>query len=208
MPSQTGLQTKFQKKRASICLFGYKDNIGFITIALQMPQYLVSILTYLLKVNLAISKCLFFLQHKFFNESVQLYYRSSIIILRLHWICKIIQRNLIIFNTFSMLHHFTMDVIYLLFIQSCFINLIQHILNTNLYIIYHAFLYINIIHIIYEVKGFKMELVFLQKEMGFPCGASSGEGMTTHCSILAWEIPWTEEPGVLQAMRLQRVKHD
>ena len=27
--------------------------------------------------------------------------------------------------------------------------------------------------------------------------------MTTHSSILAWEIPWTEEPGGLQAMGLQ-----
>ena len=30
--------------------------------------------------------------------------------------------------------------------------------------------------------------------------------MATHSSILAWEIPWTEEPGGLQAMRLQRVR--
>ena len=29
--------------------------------------------------------------------------------------------------------------------------------------------------------------------------------MATHASILAWEIPWTEEPGGLQSMRLQRV---
>ena len=28
-------------------------------------------------------------------------------------------------------------------------------------------------------------------------------GMATHSSILAWEIPWTEEPGELQSMRLQ-----
>ena len=27
-------------------------------------------------------------------------------------------------------------------------------------------------------------------------------------AILAWEIPWTEEPGGLQSMRLQRVRHD
>ena len=26
------------------------------------------------------------------------------------------------------------------------------------------------------------------------------EGMATHCSILAWRIPWTEEPGGLQSM--------
>ena len=31
--------------------------------------------------------------------------------------------------------------------------------------------------------------------------------MTTHSSILAWEIPWTEEPGGLQSMGLQRVGH-
>ena len=32
--------------------------------------------------------------------------------------------------------------------------------------------------------------------------------MTTHSSILAWKIPWTEEPGGLQSMGLQRVRHD
>ena len=30
----------------------------------------------------------------------------------------------------------------------------------------------------------------------------------THSSILAWEIPWTEEPGGLWSMRLQRVRHN
>ena len=32
--------------------------------------------------------------------------------------------------------------------------------------------------------------------------------MATHSSILAWRIPWTEEPGGLQSMELQRVGHD
>ena len=32
--------------------------------------------------------------------------------------------------------------------------------------------------------------------------------MATHCSILAWKIPWMEEPGTLQSMGLQRVGHD
>ena len=32
--------------------------------------------------------------------------------------------------------------------------------------------------------------------------------MATHSSILAWRIPWTEEPGGLQFMGSQRVKHD
>ena len=32
--------------------------------------------------------------------------------------------------------------------------------------------------------------------------------MATHCSILAWEIPWTEEPDGLQSMEWQRVGHN
>ena len=35
-----------------------------------------------------------------------------------------------------------------------------------------------------------------------------GKGMATHSSILAWRIPWTEEPDRLQSMKSQRVKHD
>ena len=34
------------------------------------------------------------------------------------------------------------------------------------------------------------------------------EDMATHCRILAWEIPWTEEPGGLQSMGFQRVRHN
>ena len=34
------------------------------------------------------------------------------------------------------------------------------------------------------------------------------EGMATHSSILAWRIPWTEEPGGLRSMGSQRVGHD
>ena len=60
--------------------------------------------------------------------------------------------------------------------------------------------------------------------MGLPCNsvgkkpACSAEdlgwedplekGMATHSSILAWRIPWTEEPGGLQSMRSQRDGHD
>ena len=33
-------------------------------------------------------------------------------------------------------------------------------------------------------------------------------GMATHSSILAWRIPWTEEPDRLQSIGLQRVRHD
>ena len=68
----------------------------------------------------------------------------------------------------------------------------------------------------------------LYSELGFPGGsalknplANAGDlvqslcwedplekEMATHSSILAWEIPWTEEPGGLQSMGLQRVRHD
>ena len=34
------------------------------------------------------------------------------------------------------------------------------------------------------------------------------KGMATHSSILAWEIPWTEEPGELMSTGLQRVGHN
>ena len=34
------------------------------------------------------------------------------------------------------------------------------------------------------------------------------KGMATHYSILAWRIPWTEKPGGLQSMGLQRVGQD
>ena len=34
------------------------------------------------------------------------------------------------------------------------------------------------------------------------------KGMATHSSTLAWRIPWTEEPGRLQSVGSQRVRHD
>ena len=34
------------------------------------------------------------------------------------------------------------------------------------------------------------------------------EGMATHSSILAWRIPWTEEPGGLQSMGSHGVRHN
>ena len=34
------------------------------------------------------------------------------------------------------------------------------------------------------------------------------KGMATHISILAWEVPWIEEPGGLQSMGLQRFRHN
>ena len=34
------------------------------------------------------------------------------------------------------------------------------------------------------------------------------KGVAIHCSILAWRIPWTEEPGRLQSMESQTVEYD
>ena len=67
-------------------------------------------------------------------------------------------------------------------------------------------------------------LVRLLTCLGFPGGSDSKEpdsnmgdlgwedplekGMATHSSILAWRIPWTEEPGGLQSLGSQRVRHD
>ena len=39
-------------------------------------------------------------------------------------------------------------------------------------------------------------------------GRSSGGGHGNHSSTVAWKIPWTEEPGGLQFIGLQRVRHD
>ena len=39
-------------------------------------------------------------------------------------------------------------------------------------------------------------------------GKSLEKKMATHLRILAWEVPWTGEPGRIQAMGLQRVRYD
>ena len=40
------------------------------------------------------------------------------------------------------------------------------------------------------------------------CQDALEKEMATHSNILAWKIPWTEEPGGLQSMGSQRVGHD
>ena len=48
-----------------------------------------------------------------------------------------------------------------------------------------------------------------ETQVGFLGGEDSLEkGMATHSRILAWEIPWTEEPGGLQSMGWPRIGHD
>ena len=45
-------------------------------------------------------------------------------------------------------------------------------------------------------------------DSGLTPGLNREKGMATHSRILAWRIPWTEEPGGLQSMGLQRVRHN
>ena len=48
----------------------------------------------------------------------------------------------------------------------------------------------------------------MQETLSLSLEDSPEKGMATHSSILAWRIPWTEEPRGLQSMGLQRVGHD
>ena len=51
------------------------------------------------------------------------------------------------------------------------------------------------------------EFAYNEGELGLVPGSGTS-GMATHSSILAWRILWTEEPGELQSMGSQKVKHD
>ena len=54
----------------------------------------------------------------------------------------------------------------------------------------------------YTATWFKMTYINILQE------DPREEAMATHFSILAWRIPWTEEPGGLQSMGAQTVTHD
>ena len=68
---------------------------------------------------------------------------------------------------------------------------------------------------IYIYMGFPGDSVVknlpAMQETGVPSlggGDSLEKEMATHSSILAWRIPWTEEPDGLQSIGSQRVRHD
>ena len=61
--------------------------------------------------------------------------------------------------------------------------------------------------IIYISMGVLKEFNFLSFTFGKGKGIPLKEEVATHSRILAWKIPWTEEPGGLQPMELQRVGH-
>ena len=62
-------------------------------------------------------------------------------------------------------------------------------------------------------QDWKRTIVIPMPKKGNACSSLGGEdplekGMATHCSVLAWRSPWTEGPGGLQSMGLQRVRRD
>ena len=54
-----------------------------------------------------------------------------------------------------------------------------------------------------------MKRILVEENSGRTCLPLCQEKeMATHSSFLAWKISWTEEPGMLQSIRSQRVRHD
>ena len=55
--------------------------------------------------------------------------------------------------------------------------------------------------------GYRMQVDVRDAVQSLGWEDSLEEGMPTHSSILAWRIRWTEEPGGLQSLEWQRVRH-
>ena len=77
-------------------------------------------------------------------------------------------------------------------------------------IIYHPFIYLSIYLSPFPGYSVVKDLPACTEDVSLipGLGRSPGEIMATHSSILAWKIPWTEEPSKLQSMGSQRVEHD
>ena len=59
-----------------------------------------------------------------------------------------------------------------------------------------------------ELMAQNIILIFFLLSIYHHLKLSLEKGVTIHSSMLAWRIPWTEEPGRLQSMRSLRVGHD
>ena len=70
----------------------------------------------------------------------------------------------------------------------------------------HMYIYMQASQVAQWVKN----LTVMQEMQFLPMGGEDPleKDMETHCSILAWKIPWTEEPGGLQSIESQRVGRD
>ena len=116
-------------------------------------------------------------------------------------------------NEHSGLISFRTDGFNLLAVQGTLKNLLQHHSSKASALQHSEFFLIQLSHphmtsrktialTIQTFVGKVMSLLFKDN-----LGLSSEKAMATHSSTLAWKIPWTEEPGRLQSMGLQRVKH-
>ena len=63
----------------------------------------------------------------------------------------------------------------------------------------HSFPEVKLLHMKNPPAIWETQVQFLGQEDPLE------KGMATYCSIFAWEIPWTEQPGRLQSKRLKRV---
>ena len=85
---------------------------------------------------------------------------------------------------------------------------IQIICKTNIYVYIHICIYV----VSLMVEQLKNPSVMQESPETWVWSLGQEDSlekkMATHSSILAWKIPWTEEPGGLQYMGLQRVRHD
>ena len=70
--------------------------------------------------------------------------------------------------------------------------------------------YVYVVYVTSQVAQTIKNLPAMQETWVRPLGQKDPleMGMATHCSILAWRMPWTEEPGRLQFTGLQRVRRD
>ena len=99
----------------------------------------------------------------------------------------------------------------LLVVQGTLKSLLQHH-NSKASILWHsAFFMVLFSHLWASlVAQLVKNLPVMQKTWVQSLGQEDPlkKGMATHSSILAWRIPWIEEPGGLQAIRLQRDRHN
>ena len=82
--------------------------------------------------------------------------------------------------------------------------------NIYLYMYTYICIYIHILDMASLIAQLVKNLPAMQEMRVQPLSQEDSleKEMAAHSSVLAWRIPWTEEPGGLQSMWLQRVEHD
>ena len=111
-------------------------------------------------------------------------------------------------NQYLGLTSFRIALFDLLAVQGTLKSLLQHHHNSKTLILWcWAFLTVQLSHLYMTIWIFVSKVMFLLFNM-LSRFVIPGQGMTIHSSILAWRIPWREEPDRLQSMGLQRVGHD